>query len=96
MQRSKEVRILESHSESRLVQLEFFIFQGMKRANAKAVSNAAKVQKFAVLPKDFSLAGGELGPTLKLKRSVVVQKYQSIIEDLYNEAVNQNAAFKGD
>ena len=43
----------------------------------------AKIKKFAVLPADFSLDGGELTPTLKVKRKVVSQKYMSVIEDLY-------------
>ncbi|WAQ98367.1 ACBG2-like protein, partial [Mya arenaria] len=34
---------------------------GVDKANKKAVSNAARVQKWTILPKDFSLPGGELG-----------------------------------
>ena len=34
---------------------------GIDKANEKAVSRASKVQKWSVLPKDFSLPGGELG-----------------------------------
>ncbi len=43
----------------------------------------AKIKKFAVLPGDFTLDGGELTPTLKVKRKVVAQKYQGAIEELY-------------
>src|SRR2546422_483048 len=43
----------------------------------------AKIKKFTVLPGDFSLDGGELTPTLKVKRKVVAQKYQDAIEALY-------------
>jgi hypothetical protein len=35
--------------------LFLFEFQAIKRANLKAVSNAANVQKFSIVPKDFSL-----------------------------------------
>jgi long-chain-fatty-acid--CoA ligase ACSBG len=41
------------------------------------------VQKWTILPTDFSIPGGELGPTLKLKRPQVVEKYGSVIEDFY-------------
>mmetsp|Transcript_44319 Transcript_44319/g.96470 ORF Transcript_44319/g.96470 Transcript_44319/m.96470 type:complete len:781 (+) Transcript_44319:49-2391(+) len=47
-------------------------------------SNAAKIQKFTILPIDFSVQTGELTATLKLKRSVVADKYEDIIEKLYD------------
>lgn len=59
------------------------IQDGIDRANKKAISNAQKVQKFTLLPADFSVPGGELGPTLKVKRNIVVKKYDDIIEQFY-------------
>ena len=43
------------------------------------------MQKFTILEKDFSLANGELGPTLKLRRQIVAKMYASNIDDLYKE-----------
>jgi len=43
----------------------------------------AKVKKFAILPVDFTPEGGELTPTLKVKRKVVSEKYKKELESLY-------------
>ena len=43
----------------------------------------AKIKKFTVLPVDFSQEGGELTPTLKVKRKIVSNKYLTTIEELY-------------
>jgi long-chain acyl-CoA synthetase len=43
----------------------------------------AKVKKFTILPVDFTQEGGELTPTMKVKRKVVSEKYQKEIEALY-------------
>ena len=44
----------------------------------------AKIKRFTVLATDFTLDGGELTPTLKVKRRVVSQKYKDTIEELYH------------
>ena len=60
------------------------IQEGIDRANEKATSNAQKIQKWILLKTDFSVPGGELGPTLKLKRHLVLKKYEDSINNLYN------------
>jgi long-chain acyl-CoA synthetase len=42
-----------------------------------------QIKKFEILPADLSQEGGELTPTLKVKRNVVTDKYESEIEKLY-------------
>uniref|UniRef100_A0A667XS11 long-chain-fatty-acid--CoA ligase n=1 Tax=Myripristis murdjan TaxID=586833 RepID=A0A667XS11_9TELE len=59
------------------------IQEGMERVNARATSNAQKIQKWVILDRDFSVSGGELGPTMKLKRPVVVKMYQEKINEMY-------------
>merc|ERR1712176_550350 len=53
-------------------------------ANGKVcANNAAKIQKFTILPTNFSEHGGELTPTKKLKRAVVQKLYHNAIEKMY-------------
>ena len=54
----------------------------------QAVSNAARVQRCELLPRDFSILGGELGPTMKLRRSVVARLYAALIDGLYSNSEN--------
>ena len=49
----------------------------------EAVSQAESIRKFAVLPDDWTEEGGQLTPSLKLKRNVVVREQRDEIDALY-------------
>ena len=59
------------------------IWTGIKSANLKAISKAQTIKKFTILSTDFSVPTGELTPTLKLKRPIIVQKNKEVIDNLY-------------
>jgi long-chain acyl-CoA synthetase len=44
-----------------------------------------KVKRIALVPSEFTIDGGELTPTLKVRRRVVEEKYRDLIESLYGE-----------
>jgi long-chain acyl-CoA synthetase len=48
-----------------------------------AVSRAEQIREFRILPVDFTEAGGEMTPTMKVKRSVVAEKYAEDIAGIY-------------
>lgn len=43
-----------------------------------------KVKKFVLLPEEWSIDGGELTPKLSLKRKVILQKFDTVIREIYN------------
>jgi long-chain-fatty-acid--CoA ligase ACSBG len=61
-----------------------YLDAGVAKANVEAISAAQQTKKWTILPGDFSVPGGELTPTLKLKRPVVYTKYATEIDAIYN------------
>jgi long-chain acyl-CoA synthetase len=49
----------------------------------KKFARVEQVKKLRILPHDLSQAGGELTPTLKVKRAAVAQNYEREIDELY-------------
>jgi long-chain acyl-CoA synthetase len=47
-------------------------------------SHVEQVKKFELLAGEWSIAGGELTPTLKLKRKVIEEKYTDMIDRIYH------------
>ncbi|WP_461028961.1 AMP-dependent synthetase/ligase, partial [Streptomyces sparsus] len=56
--------------------------QAVNEAN-RLVSRAESIRGFAVLPEDFTEAGGHLTPSLKLRRAAIVRDYAREIDALY-------------
>jgi long-chain acyl-CoA synthetase len=63
-------------------ELQALLKKDFAALNAKLASYES-IKRFAVLPHDFSEAAGELTPSLKVKRKVVIERYQSVIDGLY-------------
>ena len=50
----------------------------------KAVSNAEAIKKFTILPVDWTEEGGQLTPSMKLKRNVVMKEFASEVDARYS------------
>lgn len=62
------------------------LFERQVAAHTRGLARFETVKKIAVLEKELTVEGGELTPTLKVKRRIVDEKYKDIIDDLYAEA----------
>lgn len=58
------------------------VAEAVSAANAR-LSRVEQVKRFTILPGDWLPGGDELTPTMKLRRSVIAQKYVDLIIDLY-------------
>jgi long-chain acyl-CoA synthetase len=61
------------------------LFQPLVDQANSALASYEQVKKFALLPAEFSVATGELTPTLKVKRRVVAERWKDVIEGIYAE-----------
>ena len=52
------------------------------------LANFERVKKIALIPDELTIAGGELTPTMKVKRRVIDEKYRGVIDALYRGAEN--------
>jgi long-chain acyl-CoA synthetase len=59
--------------------------QIIQRINRRVAAFEA-IRNFSVLDKDFTVENEELTPTLKPRRSIIVERYKKLIEDLYRKA----------
>ena len=48
------------------------------------VSQAEAIKKFHILPRDLTEEDGELTPTMKVKRAIVLNKFSRDVEDMYH------------
>jgi long-chain acyl-CoA synthetase len=58
------------------------IAEAVEEAN-RAVSRAEQIRKFRILPGEFTEEAGELTPTMKVKRAVVLKRYADDVAALY-------------
>ena len=50
----------------------------------RELADYERIRRIWLLPQEFSIDGGELTPTLKVKRRVIDQKFGNIIDELYS------------
>jgi long-chain acyl-CoA synthetase len=62
------------------------LLQRQVETQCAELSRYERVKRIALLPCELTIEGGELTPTLKIKRRVVDEKYRDVIEGIYEEA----------
>lgn len=55
-------------------------------------NHVEQVKKFTLLPDEWTIDGGELTPTGKMKRRVILEKYKNEIEQMYSDVASTTMA----
>ena len=76
------------------------LYDGRIREINKGLPPYSTIKYFALVAREFSIEGGELTPTLKLKRKEIYTKYKQMIDELYstngNDVVFQPTTISGE
>jgi long-chain acyl-CoA synthetase len=82
--RRKEITYTTDHEMIQSERIVRRIWKDVDRTNEK-FGKWQQIKKIVLLPKLFTIEGGELTPTLKLKRKPIVEKYAKEIDSLYQD-----------
>jgi len=61
------------------------LFERQIAARTQHLAQFEKIKRIALLDQELTVEGGELTPTLKVKRRVVDEKYRDVIDGIYSE-----------
>jgi long-chain acyl-CoA synthetase len=59
------------------------LIEGVIKEMNEQLASFESIKKFKILPRDFTIEGGELTPSIKVKRKVCVEKYRDYISSMY-------------
>jgi len=62
------------------------LFERQIEALTPDLARYEKIKAIALLENEFTIEGGELTPTLKVKRRVIDEKYREVIDKIYEDA----------
>lgn len=60
-------------------------FQQLVEEKNKELGHTDQIKKFRLMPDEWTIQGGQLTPTMKLKRKVIIEKYRDLIESMYQD-----------
>jgi long-chain acyl-CoA synthetase len=67
-----------------LPEVKALVEQEVEHAN-RGLASFESVKQIRIVPREFSIEEGELTPSLKIKRRVVVEKFQGLLDEMYEE-----------
>lgn len=79
----KEIPVSDNKSLVENEQVVELVQKEVDRLN-ESFGHIEKVKKFKLLPEEWTVDGGQLTPTMKVKRKVIMKMYDKEIKDIYN------------
>jgi long-chain acyl-CoA synthetase len=83
-QYARENHVAFSSREELVQRPEIVAFYDRRIADAsRDLSGYEQIKRFTLMPREFTQEGGELTPTLKIRRRFVEQRYRDVIDAMY-------------
>ena len=79
---SNKISFSDPEELIRLPEIQSFFSSEIEKINKK-LSPAERINRFRLVPDEWSPATGELSPTLKLKRQFISEKYRKLLDQVY-------------
>ena len=61
------------------------IFEDIQAKVNPKINHVEQVKRFKLMPKEWTIEGKELTPTMKLRRKAIMEKYAKEVEELYKD-----------
>jgi long-chain acyl-CoA synthetase len=83
---------INTNDKSALIQEKKLLdlFHQLSAQYNKSLGSDEKLKRIKIVADEWSVASGELSPTLKLKRKVLMKKYEALISELFNHETAQS------
>lgn len=82
MKKSKKISFTDAIEMIQLPEIQSWFNTEVDKINKK-LSPAERINRFRLVPDEWSPATGELSPTLKLKRQFITEKYRKLLDQVY-------------
>ena len=60
------------------------LYEEIVARRTESLGRVEQIKKFELLPHEWTIDSGELTPTLKLKRKVIMEKYKTAVDRIYS------------
>ena len=79
---SQKISFSDPEEMIQLPEIQSFFNSEIEKIN-KRLSPPERINRFRLVPDEWSPATGELSPTLKLKRQFISDKYRKLLDQVY-------------
>jgi long-chain acyl-CoA synthetase len=87
--KGKKLNLVQREDIVRSEEVKARIWKDVQKFN-KRFGHIEQIKKIAIVPDFWSVETGELTPTMKVKRKILMDKYKNLIDKIYDDSIKSN------